>query len=489
MATRIQALVPSQSPTLMDPPAKGKSKVNAGSRDQNCNAHDEAPQFMDNRKSTTQRRNSLSIHKRPLTAAALTFRRVTKAKSVMGILQTLPIPTQVFLAFIGILFVAFHLKYNERTAIYGPTILTTTGILATFVGISLGLAQFDSTQIDRSVPELLAGLRTAFLASVFGVFGALTLKLRQFFFAKQADAEHVPQDVTAGDLALLLRGIHQALVGQDESTLVSQLKLSRQDANDRLDALKKAQQEALQKLSEMSSKAVVEALRDVIRDFNQKITEQFGENFKHLNLAVGKLLEWQQTYKAEMEASAVRHEKVVATMQIASDHYSTLVDKAESFTRVSTDLSTVLEGLETQRVHLAAMLEGLANLLRAASGSLPQIEKKMLDLTQQLTNAVTQSQQEVGRALSENSVQIRSTLAAANQEMLRNNQEMNRQVAELIGKTKEQVLVLDKALSEELQKSLESLGRQLAALSEKFVSDYMPLTNRLREIVQLGRAA
>jgi hypothetical protein len=32
----------------------------------------------------------------------------------------------------------------------------------------------------------------------------------------------------------------------------------------------------------MGSKALVEALRDVIRDFNQNLTEQIGENFKEL---------------------------------------------------------------------------------------------------------------------------------------------------------------------------------------------------------------
>ena len=72
--------------------------------------------------------------------------------------------------------------------------------------------------------------------------------------------------------------------------MVSQLKLLRSDTNERLDVLKKAQIEALQKLSEMGSKALVEALRDVIRDFNTKITEQFGDNFKQLNEAVAKLL-------------------------------------------------------------------------------------------------------------------------------------------------------------------------------------------------------
>jgi hypothetical protein len=57
--------------------------------------------------------------------------------------------------------------------------------------------------------------------------------------------------------------------------------------------------------------------------------------------------------------------------------------------------------------------------------------------------------------------------------------EHNRQIAEMVAKTKDQIAALDRALSEELTKSLESFGRQLSALSEKFVSDYTPLTDRL----------
>jgi hypothetical protein len=61
-------------------------------------------------------------------------------------------------------------------------------------------------------------------------------------------------------------------VGNEETSLITQIKLMRSDTNDRLDALKAAQLQALQELSKMGSQALVEALRDVIKDFNAKIT-------------------------------------------------------------------------------------------------------------------------------------------------------------------------------------------------------------------------
>ena len=44
----------------------------------------------------------------------------------------------------------------------------------------------------------------------------------------------------------------------------------------------------------------------------------------------------------------------------------------------------------------------------------------------------------------------------------------------------------DQQMQQELQRSIETLGRHLASLSEKFTEDYGPLTERLREIVQIG---
>lgn len=46
---------------------------------------------------------------------------------------------------------------------------------------------------------------------------------------------------------------------------------------------------------------------------------------------------------------------------------------------------------------------------------------------------------------------------------------------------------LDNDLGEELTKALQTLGNQLATLSNKFVQDYSPLTDQLRNLVELSR--
>ena len=50
--------------------------------------------------------------------------------------------------------------------------------------------------------------------------------------------------------------------------------------------------------------------------------------------------------------------------------------------------------------------------------------------------------------------------------------------------TSDQMKTFDEELGKELNKALESLGSQLTSLSSKFVEDYEPLTEKLRELIR-----
>lgn len=402
-------------------------------------------------------------------------------------LTQFPPITLISILLVLLLWVFLHLTYNERTLEFGPTILTTTGIFFTFFGIAIGLKEFDVSNIQASVPALLGGLKTAFWASVFGVGGALTLKFRHYLFGLKAKKGGEPvTGATVDDLANGLKSIHGALVGDSEATLVSQLKLMRQDSNDRLDALKKAQDEALQKMSQMGSQALVEALRDVIRDFNARINEQFGENFKHLNEGVAKMLVWQEQHRQHVETMAVRLDEILKIAKTTTDTHKQVVDQSSIFSKIAAELSALLSGLETQKKQINSYAQSLATLLSSAKDAMPQIESRITAIATDLAQAATKNQQTMSKAIEENAASISRTLESASKASATAVEEHGKQIAQLVAKSKDQIDLLDAALSEELKKSLESLGGQLAALSEKFVSDHKPLTEKLRGILEIA---
>ena len=56
-----------------------------------------------------------------------------------------------------------------------PSGISTLGVLGTFIGITLGLLCFDTSNLPDSIPQLLEGLKTAFFTSLAGMIGSLIL--------------------------------------------------------------------------------------------------------------------------------------------------------------------------------------------------------------------------------------------------------------------------------------------------------------------------
>ena len=140
----------------------------------------------------------------------------------------LPIITQMAVTLLLVTGIIVHVfAYNERTVHDGPSIFTTGGIFFTFLGIAQGLYGFDPAKIDASIPLLLNGLKTAFIASVAGVGVALSLKLRYALFGiHRAHSKQKVEGATIDDLYAQLVSVERSIVGEEDSTLLSQIKLT-----------------------------------------------------------------------------------------------------------------------------------------------------------------------------------------------------------------------------------------------------------------------
>ncbi len=432
--------------------------------------------------------------------------------------------------------IRFHLKFTPVSANKGPALLTTIGILGTFLGIALGLLELNPDKITECLPDLIAGITTAFWASTVGIFGAITIKVREILYISRSNTitDNQQGDATTdtvNSVAALLLNIKNALVGNDDSTLLGQIKLARQESNDQMNALRKSLDSFCEKIADNNSKALIDALQEVIKDFNAKINEQFGENFKHLNQAVGKTLEWQEQYRLQISEMIDQQTqasnnmvRVSDSMGIATEKYSNLMNQAEIFNTISSNLSGLLATLsgsistiEVQRHQIDESVRSLAVLINTASDGLPKIEENILAITDQLSKSVEATGDKFNTSLMDNinnstfeiakeikfiTTQLSDAIAessndmkgailnaiqSTNNEVNANLQHVNQQVStnitSIIANTKEQIVALDKGLELELNKALAGLGNQLAALSGKFAYDYAPLTDRLSELM------
>lgn len=386
--------------------------------------------------------------------------------------QQLGYETLFFIVLIIALTVFFHSQYNERTAEEAPTILTTLGIFATFFAIAVGLFKFDASNIQESVPALLDSMKTAFWASVFGVGGALTFKVRGIFSKEEYHDDDITRSLLK-ELRELKADSNQRLeeLRKDNNKHLEQARVDsnqrldelRKDTNDRLNDLTNAQKEAFNKIAKSSSDDLVNALKEVIKDFNAKINEQFGDNFKELNQAVGELLVWQKQYKEYIETStktlteitqdtqkvAASFGEVVSNSSAITDNLESFVHNARYFQDIAESLENTLSGLDSQRSAIQEQLSTLSMLVTTASNDLPDIGNQVLAVATTMRNSAN---------------------------------EFNSTVAQLSDSTKNQTEALTNGIEEALSQSLTTLGGQLTAMTEKFASDYDQLANALARI-------
>lgn len=379
--------------------------------------------------------------------------------------------------------------YSAQSAVHAPTILTSTGIFGTFIGVALGLLEFDTADIQSSVPGLIEGLQTAFWTSIAGLFGALLVKFRHLATTLRLHQRQSSYEAaTVDDLANLLSDIHRSLSDPEAGGLNSAVQQLRQSQQDEAADLKRTLERYQTDMSEATTAALIRALETVLKDFNAQIDVQYGENFKKLNDAVGNMLLWQQNYKTELQELLVTQQSNGELLDKASRAYEKVVTHSEVFNQVSESLGGLMEALQSQAQGLDQYLSQLSTVAEKAAAGLPSLEGRVDALTDQLADSITRNQQQLSQVLDEASRALRDTSAEVHRNLADSvNQSQNglhQQVETLVARTGSQLEALDKALEQELTKALTTFGYQLTSLSEKFVNDYAPLTDKLRALVQ-----
>jgi plasmid maintenance system antidote protein VapI len=365
------------------------------------------------------------------------------------------------------------------------------GIGGTFFGIAVGLYYFDPSDVQSGIPNLLNGLRIAVWASFTGILFAILLKLR---YALGRDDTLATENMSDAELiSAQLQALQRSLAGDDEATVLSQMKLTRSDMNDGLDALRRSQAEFMERLAEMSSKTLVEALRDVIRDFNANLTEQFGDNFKELNAAVSRLVTWQEQYREQMDKLIALEQESTALMQTAVAQHKEALESSSSLLVVAEGFRSILEAAETYKDSLHSNTERLASLADKMHEEVPALRDDIVSLVGTVSQSIVNSEREVTRIGAEISAKFKEASSAIQNDLAASlgvaNREINENVSRLVGSTKEQTEALQLQLEESLSESLRSLAQQMASLSSKFAEDYGPITDRLRDIVQSSRVS
>ena len=167
----------------------------------------------------------------------------------------------------------------------------------------------------------------------------------------------------------------------------------------------------------------------------------------------------------------------------------------EEFTQITTTFSESIEeainrshtSMDEQREALTSQLQHLQTAISTALENVDQqLSEASLGFSASVNASVRESQMSVNQQR-----EVLTNLTQGLREQLENvvtttNNSLDATLRRSTQHIIDQVEKLDEELGKELRKSLTMLGSQLTSLSEKFVEDYEPLTERLREIVTIA---
>jgi len=272
----------------------------------------------------------------------------------------------------------FFKKWHSSSSL--QNIVTSAGILGTFIGIVLGLKSLDFSNLENSIPQLLNGLFIAFFTSIAGLSASLMLKIYPKFYSINEDTEeNKSMEDRLSDIVVEIKSVNNSLSGEGDTTLLTQIQKLRTSLIDKQDELNKSFKEFAEKMVEDNAQSLIDALTEVMKDFNTKINEQFGDNFKQLNEGVGKMLEWQENYKEQIVIATDALSKSKDSLEQTSTSMSTVVSQHEDLAKVTNELKTQLE---TMGIFISS-IKSLSDTLETSGNT---IRKEIEDITQKSLN-------------------------------------------------------------------------------------------------------
>jgi DNA anti-recombination protein RmuC len=357
---------------------------------------------------------------------------------------------------IAFFFALLNLKKGKASdyVSYTPALLTSLGIFGTFAGIVIGLMAFDANNIDGSIEGLLNGLKTAFLTSLVGIILSIVFKVFQTLgvISPPKNVEEIlsatPEDIL-GAIKYQGKSIEDlvtAIGGDSDGSILSQLKLQRGDINDNQKIAIKAQQEIaetlqsinekilkqqdtfstfsdklwikMQDFADMLSKSatetVIEALKQVITDFNNNLTEQFGENFKQLNESVKELVVWQENYKFQIAEMTEQYKLGVTSIAATEESVTAISQESKAIPETMTDLKSIMEVNNHQLSELESHLAAFKDIRDKAVEAVPEIRKQIDETVKTISESVESASNHYNELLTESDKYIQNHISTSN---------------------------------------------------------------------------
>ena len=212
-----------------------------------------------------------------------------------------------------------ELLSNKRLYETYATNLSLGGVLGTFLGIAYGLWDFDSENLDASVPQILDGLKFAFLTSIAGMITSWYINK----YLSKAYDKLGETDITTAALNL--------------SKTVEDLKSSIENNNS------KALESAMKKITESFEKE----MSKVSTDLTGLMKKLVDKNFEELNTSIANLNSWQQENKEQISTLTENFKTAVSAYEQSATAITGITSSTKELIGEEGELTKLINNLKT----------------------------------------------------------------------------------------------------------------------------------------------
>lgn len=291
------------------------------------------------------------------------------------------------------------------------SIIMTLGVLGTFVGVFIGLLDFDINNIEASIPYLLDGLKIAFYTSIVGMTIAILISIYQRSIGFKIDNKDNLDFITIQSKKLdkLDELVNIATANLESKNVLLEIKeilkkselltVSNTNINDTLkkiqdsisqdivkqiDSLSKSLVKEIEKLSNDFSSDVICSTNNLSNEFTNTINLHFSENFKRFNKAVDNLLEWQEEHKKNILDSNDILAQSAKSVKAVDEIISKIIERDEKTIELYKEVSNIMQEYKSQNIILDEKLQSMRDLGNGALQALKFMNTFFNDLNNHL---------------------------------------------------------------------------------------------------------
>lgn len=373
-------------------------------------------------------------------------------------------------------------KLNLRMLDTAAGTLVGLGLLGTFLGLTLGIKGFDSSNTERineSIQGLLAGMGTAFLTSLLGMtfsilFTAADKALRHRLYkdvkelTDKLDSEYYIDDLVLANINQqnIINQLYKALKNdlQQQASEIAN-KLTYTNAEGQNVTIGNAIREILTENTKQS-KALMSFSTDLAMELNQGFDETLSRQMQQ------KIVPLMESVDTTTKAVVEHIDKMADTVSSpATDMMQSVVDELkQSMQSLINEFSTGLSGSATSE------LENLAMQLGTATQAMADFPKNMENISATLQVTI----EEVKHAISE----ISNTSANANSTAMQQMQEQITYATGAISNAITEVKEVMSGISQSSQEQSNQMVSKLADAAEKMGSFLTGTISTLSNSVQ-----